>query len=201
VLGFAISTVVKTVGLTLRMRIDDPAGVVDSPPDHPLIWAFWHNRIFAMPVFYRRYLPGRRGAVLTSASRDGGVLAEALRRFGVDSVRGSSSRRGARAMMEMVEWIEGGYDVVVTPDGPRGPKYKLQPGIVKLAQVTRAHVVPFSANYSRAVRLRSWDRFFFPVPFSEVRVTVHPPRLIPVTDGDAAFERQREQIESALGTE
>ena len=197
--GFAISAVVKAVGMTLRMRVEDPAGLVASPPGHPLIWVFWHNRIFAMPVFYRRHLPERRGAVLTSASRDGAVLAEAIRCFGVDAVRGSSSRGGARAMLELVDWIERGLDVAVTPDGPRGPRYHLQPGVVKLAQVTQAHVVPFSATFSRVKRLRTWDGFFLPMPFSEVRVTIHAPRRIPITSGEEEFETERKRLEAELG--
>lgn len=200
-LGFAISSLIKAIGLTLRFRVNDPAGLLDAKPSQPLIWAFWHNRIFAMPIFYRRYFPERRGAVLTSASRDGAVLAEAIRRFGVDSVRGSSSRRGAQAMLEMVEWIEGGFDIVVTPDGPRGPRYKLQPGVVRLAQVTGAHLVAFTSSHGRAWRLKTWDGFFVPAPFSKVTVTIHPPRQIPETKDDEAFERERQRLEAVLGTD
>lgn len=189
----------RVVGSTLRLRVDDPDGLLEAPPQHPMIWVFWHNRIFTMPVFYKRHMKSRRGAVLTSASRDGAVLSEAMRCLGVASVRGSSSKRGAAAMRGLADWIRGGHDVAITPDGPRGPCYRLQPGVIKLAQVTGAPVLPLTATCARAWRLRTWDRFFIPCPFSMVKVSVGPLLTIAPTSSDAAFEAQRLRVESLLG--
>jgi lysophospholipid acyltransferase (LPLAT)-like uncharacterized protein len=198
-LGFAIAFVVRAIGMTLRLRVEDPEGLLAAPPDHPMIWVFWHNRIFSMPVFYKRYLKSRHGAVLTSASRDGAVLSEAMRRLGVGSVRGSSSKRGGAAMLGLAEWLKGGHDVVITPDGPRGPCYKLQPGVIKLAQVTGVPVLPLTATYARAKRLRTWDKFFIPLPFTRVDVKVGPLLHICPTADDEAFEKERVELETLLG--
>ena len=96
-LGRLLATLVGGLGRTLRIDVDDRAGVLEGPPEDPMIWAFWHNRIFAMPTVWRKHLPSRAGAVLTSASKDGAILAETLRCFGAGAVRGSSSRRGVAA--------------------------------------------------------------------------------------------------------
>lgn len=187
--------------MTLRIRVDDPDGLLDAPPEHSMIWVFWHNRIFSMPVFYKRHMKSRQGAVLTSASRDGAVLSEAMRQLGVASVRGSSSKRGGAAMLGLTEWIKGGHDVVITPDGPRGPCYRLQPGVVKLAQVTDTPVLPLTATYTKAKRLRTWDKFFIPYPFSRVNVRVGPLVQITATSDDDAFEQERQRLERLLGTD
>ncbi len=180
------------------MSLDDRAGVVTSRQDRPMIWAFWHNSLFAVTLAYRRYLPFRRGAVLTSASGDGAILAAALKCFGVDAVRGSSSRRGAAALLELVDWVGRGMDVVITPDGPRGPRCRLQPGIVKLAQVTGAPIFPVRAVYHRAWRLKTWDRFFVPCPFSRVDIVFEELQEVDQDEGEAGLESSRTRIEMLL---
>lgn len=198
-IGRLAATLIGLLGLTFRIRLEDRAGVVASPPDHPLIWAFWHNRIFGMPVAYRRFLRGRRGAVLTSPSRDGALIAGTMRCFGVASVRGSSNKRGSAAMLEMVEWIGAGYDIAVTPDGPRGPRYRLAPGLVRLSQRTGVPILPVRIEYESCwIFRRSWDHFRLPKPFSRVRVIFEPYQSIdPAADGDT-FEAERRRIEETL---
>jgi len=112
---------------------------------------------------------------LISASRDGELLADAIKRFDYDVVRGSSSRLGASAILQLTEVLASGRDVVITPDGPRGPVYELGPGIIFLAQKSEAAVVPFNMEYSSYWRLKSWDRFIVPRPFSKVRVIIGQP--------------------------
>ncbi len=98
--------------------------------------------------YLRRYVARRdrqrRLAALVSASRDGGLLAAILELFGVQPVRGSSSRRGAQALLELTTWAERGYDLAITPDGPRGPRYVVQEGVMSLAQITGLPIVPVS---------------------------------------------------------
>ncbi len=113
--------------MTLRFRIDDRAGIVGNPPEGSLIWIFWHNRVFTVPYIYRKFLPDRRGAVLTSPSRDGEIIAQVMRRFGAGAVRGSSNKRPAAALRELVGWVKGGNDIVITPDGPRGQSTSCSP--------------------------------------------------------------------------
>ena len=99
---------------TLRFRIVDRARVLDTPPEKPLLWAFWHNRLFVMPHIFERYFPGRRGAALTSESKDGAIIAAFIKHFGIRPIRGSSSRGGARALVEMKRAIEDGHIMAIT---------------------------------------------------------------------------------------
>lgn len=184
--------------VTLRVRIDDRAGILKSPPSSSLIWAFWHNRVFTLPYVYRKFLPERKGAVLTSPSGDGELIAQVMKNFGVDAVRGSSNKRAAAALRELVTWVKGSNDIVITPDGPRGPKYVLQPGIVKVAQLTKTPVFPVHVRYSKCFRLKSWDGFMIPWPFSRVDVTFGEYHEVARTRGDEEFEIERQRLEDVL---
>jgi lysophospholipid acyltransferase (LPLAT)-like uncharacterized protein len=196
--GWGIAMLVRMVALTLRIRIDDRCGILAKRPEGSLIWAFWHNRILVMPWVYRGHLSDRNGAVLTSASRDGAVLAEVMRNFGVSSVRGSSSRRGGQAMVELVKWIADGHDVVIIPDGPRGPCYHLQPGIVKLAQMTGARIFPILVDYHSYWELKSWDRFRIPKPFSTAVIVFGAYQTVDSDIDGESFEAERLRIEQVL---
>lgn len=185
---------------TLRLRVHDPHDFRGNPPAQPVIYAFWHNRILAITAVFRRdYPPGRGGVlVLTSASRDGMWLGEVARRLGLGSVRGSSSRRGATAMRELIDKVNQGHDIAITPDGPRGPKYELGAGMVYLAQKAGIPILPMHAHFTGCWRLLSWDNFVIPRPFSRVDITLGPLLCVPATDGEAAFEVERRKIESVL---
>jgi len=185
---------------TLRIRVHDPAGFLAAPPAGPVIYTFWHNRILAITAAFRRCYPAGRGGVLvlTSASRDGMWLGEVASRLGMGSVRGSSSRRGAAAMRELLERVAAGYDIAITPDGPRGPKYCLGPGPVYLAQKAAISIIPVHARFRCALRLRTWDSFAIPLPFSRLDVTIDAPLELPPTADETAFEAQRQKIESVL---
>jgi len=188
---------------TLRLRVHDPHGFLASPPATPVIYAFWHNRILAITAaFLRVYPPGRRGVlVLTSASKDGMWLGELTSRLGMGSVRGSTTRRGAVAMRELLDKVAAGHDIAITPDGPRGPKYSLGSGLVYLAQKAAIPIVPCHARFHGALRLKTWDQFAIPFPFSRLDVTLGPLIGIPPAGDEAAFESERRKIESALRAE
>lgn len=188
---------------TLRVRVHDKAGFLQDPPPHPVIYAFWHNRILAITAaFLRVYPPGRRGVlVLTSASKDGMWLGEVAGRLGMGSVRGSSSRRGAGAMRELMDKVAQGFDIAITPDGPRGPKYELGPGPIYLAQRTGIPIIPIHAAFNRCWTLRTWDGFRIPRPFSPLDVTLAQPVRIAEALDESAFEEERRKIESVLRAE
>ena len=175
VAGFLLGNFIRLLTKTLRVRITDDSGLLSDPPQHGLIWMFWHNRMLIVPGLYSRYTRKfRQAAVLTSASRDGAMLASVMRRFGLEAVRGSSSRRGAQAMMECRRLLKKNYYIGITPDGPRGPLYDMQPGVVQLARLCAVPIVPITVEYEKSWRLKSWDRFFIPKPFSVVRVRFLP---------------------------
>src|SRR6185437_6654981 len=163
---------------TLRYEVDDRSAVLETPVKENYIAALWHNRLLLISYVLKRFAPHRPGAGLISASRDGDLIADLTQRFGFEVVRGSSSRLGASALRELENVLASGRDVLITPDGPRGPAYELGPGIVFLAQKTGAPVVPVNMEYSSCWRVKSWDRFIIPKPFSKVRVTIGQPQQI-----------------------
>jgi lysophospholipid acyltransferase (LPLAT)-like uncharacterized protein len=183
---------------TLRFEIDDRAGVIGAPIRENFIGALWHNRLLIFPFVLRRFLSQRHGAALISPSRDGDLLTDAITRFGFNVVRGSSSRLGASAILQLSEVLTSGGDVVITPDGPRGPAYELGPGIVFLAQRTGAAVIPTNMEYSRCWRVKSWDRFIIPRPFSKVRVIFGQPHHVRSTSTDEEFEAERLRLQETM---
>ena len=185
-------------GRTLRYEIDDRAGIVGKPVSENYVGALWHNRLLVFPLILRRLFPERHGAALISASRDGDLLADAVQRFGYDVVRGSSSRLGATAILQLTQVLASGGDVVITPDGPRGPAYELGPGIIFLAQKSGAPVLPINLEYSRCWRLGSWDRFIVPRPFAKVRVLINRPHRVGPTATPEEFEAERLALQNAM---
>lgn len=162
------------VAATLRWRWQDDSGAFESEPEKPVIFCIWHNRLALAVILYRLHVqsrwPHRKLAAIVSASRDGGLLSRTMELFGVHPVRGSSSRRGTQALREAMTVLDDGLDLSVTPDGPRGPCYELQPGVVTLAQLTGCKLIPVSYHLSWKIRLKSWDRFQIPLPFSRCEV-------------------------------
>ncbi len=190
------SILVNMLCASLRYKVIDESGFLEKPSPRPVVILVWHNRILAMPVVFRRYYPKRKGLlVLTSASRDGAYLSEFVRCFGMGAVRGSSSRRGAAALLDLVRSVEAGFDLCITPDGPRGPRYYLGPGALLLSQKCQVPLMPLLVEYSAFWRFKSWDGFAVPKPFSKVTVTSLPLIDIEPSETDAAFEEKRKRVE------
>lgn len=183
---------------TLRYEIDDRLGVVGKPINENYIAALWHNRLLLISYVLKRFTPHRPGAGLISASRDGDLVTDLTERFGFDVVRGSSSRLGASAILELTAVLASGRDVLITPDGPRGPAYDLGPGIIFLAQKSGAAVVPINMEYSAYWRVKSWDKFILPRPFSKVRVIFGPPHHVKSTRTPDEFEAERLRLQNAM---
>jgi len=171
-------------------------------PLGPAIYCIWHNRLALSTTLYQRFVNGRNHSAglagLVSASKDGAFLAAILKSFGVEPVRGSSSRRGPQALLELTTLAERGYDLAITPDGPRGPCYAVQEGVMSLAQITGLPVLPVSFGLRWKIRLRSWDRFQIPLPFSLCEIVVQKPINVPREATDAEREVLRQKLEGAL---
>jgi len=105
---------------------------------------------------------------------------------------------GASALLELSEVLASGRDILLTPDGPRGPAYELGPGIIFLAQKTGAPVVPVNMEYSSCWRVKNWDRFIIPKPFSKVHVIIGPPQQITPTSSDEEFESERLRLQTVM---
>jgi lysophospholipid acyltransferase (LPLAT)-like uncharacterized protein len=183
---------------TIRFELEDRGALRKRPLTEHFIGVLWHNRLLLFPSVVQRFFPERRGAALISASRDGALLADLVERFGYETVRGSSSRKGATAMLQLAEVIASGRDAAITPDGPRGPVYELGAGVIFLAQKSGALVVPINMEYSSCWRLQSWDRFILPRPFSKVRVIIGLPHRVAQTSNEAEFEKERVRLQESL---
>jgi lysophospholipid acyltransferase (LPLAT)-like uncharacterized protein len=189
---------------TIRLRVDDRSGFLTNPPGGPRILVFWHNRIPAISIGFLRHYPGkhpsRKGvSVLTSPSKDGDILAGVMANLGMGSVRGSSSRRGSTAIRELTALLESGTDLAITPDGPRGPKYSLGPGAVFLSQKTGIPIMPVHARYHNAFRLRTWDNFAIPLPFSRIDITID--HYVTIDPETTDLEAERLKLETYLREE
>ncbi len=198
----AITLAMQILNITWRMRFEDLSGFFDGANTQPVIFCLWHNRLaLSLPVYRRYFLarqPHRKLAALISASKDGAILARTLENFGVESVRGSSSRRGAQAVRELSAWAEKGCDLAITPDGPRGPRYRVQEGIVALAQITGHPIVPISAHIRWKKCFRSWDAFQFPLPFTRCDVRIGEPISVPREANDDEREVCRAGLEARM---
>jgi lysophospholipid acyltransferase (LPLAT)-like uncharacterized protein len=181
---------------TLRYEVDDRAAVIGTRENY--IAALWHNRLLLISYVLKRFAPHRPGAGLISASRDGELVADLTKRFGFQVVRGSTSRLGASAMLELTNVLASGRDILLTPDGPRGPAYELGQGIIFLAQKTGAAVVPVNMEYSGCWRVGSWDKFILPRPFSKVRVIFGRPHRVRSTSTPEEFEAERLRLQNAM---
>lgn len=195
VIGTLAGWLIRVMGWTLRYEIKGLGQMRGRYADQPVIFALWHNRIFAMPYIKPKLSEKREVCVLTSASKDGAILETAVRSFGLTSVRGSSSRRGAAALVALRRKLSSGATVTITPDGPKGPRYKVQPGVVKLAQTSGAPIVVLSVTFSRCWRLKSWDRFCVPKPFSKVMVKLEDGIEISKELSNDGFEEERMKLE------
>ena len=196
-----ISTFIRCVTATIRFSKDDPAGYFRAEPPKT-IFAVWHNRLALSAAMYQRYVRGfnssRRMAAMVSASRDGGLLAQILENFGIEPVRGSSSRRGPQALIEMTSCAERGLDLAITPDGPRGPRYEAQDGVIVTAQVTGLPILPASYHLNWKIRLKSWDAFQIPLPFARCNIVFGNPIIVPREISDDERESLRKQLEQTL---
>jgi len=197
-----IYALVHALAATLRFRLIDLSGFFSDVPQEKIIFAIWHNRLSLSLILYRRYVArrdrNRRLVAMVSASRDGGMLAGVLERFGVEPVRGSSSRRGPQALREMVSWSKRGHDLAITPDGPRGPCYIVQEGVISTAQLTGLPIVPVSYHLNWKIRAKSWDRFQIPLPFARCEVAVGKIIRVPREATDVERGELRKQLEAEM---
>jgi lysophospholipid acyltransferase (LPLAT)-like uncharacterized protein len=179
----------------LRVEIEDPHGYMPGVRSH--ITVTWHNRLLFFPVI----IPPserQRSVAVVSPSRDGQYIADLLTRFGLKSLRGSSSRKGARALRAAFQALDEGYNVCITPDGPRGPKYRMSRGPIHLASRSGRPIIPVSINASKYWAVNSWDNFQIPKPFSRLTAILGEAIEIPPDLDDNGIEEWRRIVEERL---
>lgn len=161
----------RLLGRTWRVRVHGREWLLARPDDAPrVVLLLWHGQLLPLLWVHRQ-----RTGVIISEHADGEVIARVVASFGFVPVRGSSSRGGARALLEAARTLTAGSDIAITPDGPRGPRHSFAPGALMLAHRTGAALVPLVAHADRVWRVRSWDRFEIPKPFARVTVLYDEP--------------------------
>jgi lysophospholipid acyltransferase (LPLAT)-like uncharacterized protein len=187
---------INLIGRTVRWKVRGWEHWERASRDGSIpIYTFWHNRVFLATYFWRR----RRIVVMTSQSFDGEYIARFIQRFGYGAARGSSTRGGVGAVVEMVRLMRASAPTAFTIDGPKGPRYVAKMGAVLLAKKTGNPILPFTiaARHHWTVR-GSWDQFQVPRPFTRVRVTIAAPIFVPSEADEAALNAKRDELQRAL---
>jgi lysophospholipid acyltransferase (LPLAT)-like uncharacterized protein len=186
---------IRLIGCTLRWEAEGAENFDACEREHGGgVAAFWHGCLFASVWFWRR----RGIVVMTSRHRDGEYISRIIHRFGFLTARGSSSRGARRALSEMMEGVRKSAVVAITVDGPRGPRRVAKPGAVWLAARTGRPLIPYHISAEKKWRLRSWDRFEIPKPFSRAYMRMLPPHHLPANPGDEQLEQERRWLQAAL---
>jgi lysophospholipid acyltransferase (LPLAT)-like uncharacterized protein len=181
--------VIRLVHACLKIEVLGESPLLDLwDVRQQVILSFWHDQLFLMAKGYR----GPGAQVMISASRDGELIARTMDYFGIDSVRGSSTRGGRAAFREMLQLANQPVDLVITPDGPKGPRHQVKEGVVQLARLSKRPVLPMAFACNRGHRFASWDHFLLPLPPGRGVFSFGPPLYYGESDSPESF-RQRVQ--------
>jgi lysophospholipid acyltransferase (LPLAT)-like uncharacterized protein len=193
--GVLGKAVVDMICATMRIKVVGFEAVRDIVESRRFLLAFWHSRIVLVSYLFR----GWGGAILVSASRDGEIMSRILQRQGHETVRGSSSRHGVRALARLIKLLnEENRPGAVVPDGPQGPRFQVQPGVITLAQKTGRAIVPISYSAKRVKIFGSWDRFLLPFPFCEATIIYGKPVFVRGELDQEMREHYRLRLEQEL---
>ncbi|MDD5556605.1 MAG: lysophospholipid acyltransferase family protein [bacterium] len=190
---------IRLLGATIRTDwVNDGPALARGREGKNCIYCFWHNRLLLMPYYYPHLRRRKNLCAMTSMSRDGEYIAQVLGGFGFEVVRGSSSRGGEAALLDMAAMLATGLDAAITPDGPRGPRYRVQPGVVILSQMSGVPIYPATYDMRRKRRLASWDRFIVPMPFTKAAFVMAGPISVPENADAAGREEIRRRLEETM---
>ena len=186
---------IRIIGSTLRWQIEGADNLQSiHAADKNAIFTFWHGRIFMGTYLFRN----RGIVVMTSTNRDGEYIARVIKRFGYGAARGSSTRGGKRALVEMIHELRRKHDVAFTIDGPRGPRYVAKAGAVWIASKTGDAIFPFHIAPEKRWILDSWDQFQIPKPFSRVLVLMGAPMYVKENASEQELEQSQRSLQRTL---
>ena len=191
-LGFLV---IKLLGITWRYTIlgrEEAESVREE--GKPIIYALWHGRMLPLAYRYRN----RLAYALVSQHRDGELASRIAEKLGFRTIRGSSTRGGQKGSQELLRRINSGFEAVIMPDGPRGPARRVQPGVLRLAQLSGCPIVPVTVGASKRITLKSWDGFIIPKPFSHCVVMYGNPVFVRPDDSSTLLEKKRTELEERL---
>lgn len=195
VLGFLVWAVARLIGMTLRIRYENFQRVREIVEEHHGgILVSWHGRTLIPANIFRH----RGYWALISLSRDGEIQDHIFRRFGYQTIRGSTGRGGVRAALQLAKKISEGGVLAFTPDGPRGPTHRVQQGTIFLAQRSGRPIIPLGISARPRKLLPTWDKYLIPWPFARGAFVVGEPIFVPQDADEAAKERIAEELGEAI---
>jgi hypothetical protein len=163
-LPFIGALLIRLIYLTAKKSFHPPLAL----PEEPCVIGFWHGDLLMQPFGYRNWRKKGKIAVMISDHFDGELLTKTMRYFALETVRGSTRKGAARALMQAIKKVREGYDLGLTPDGPKGPRFSVSEGIIAIAQKTDSPIILQSCVPDRYWQLGSWDRFVIPKPFCHI---------------------------------
>jgi lysophospholipid acyltransferase (LPLAT)-like uncharacterized protein len=190
IVPFLGSLLIRLIYLSNKKEFHAPKDLGDKN----FIMACWHGELLMIPYAYTRYRKIPNVKLLISEHFDGNLIASTLNKFDFESIRGSSTRGGAKALVECLRSIKKGYDIGITPDGPKGPRHHVSDGIIVMAQKTGVKIVLVEIKPTKYLQLNSWDKFVIPKPFG----TIHYYISEPIDIKNMKFEEARNTIKKGL---
>lgn len=189
------AAVVWLICVTIRKSVEDKKWEELARASCPgVIYVFWHGRMLYFLYHYR----GSMANILISQSSDGEIIARVLKYFGFKVVRGSKSAGGLRASYKIAQGLKRGEYVALTPDGPRGPGFHVNEGVIALASITGCPVLPMTNGFKGKKVFNSWDAFLLPYPFTRARIVYGEPLFVPKDADASVLEAKRLELENTL---
>jgi len=190
VLPFFLQLFVRFIYLTSKKNFHHPK--IDE--NESFIVAFWHGELLMQPFNYQKLKPKGKVSAMISEHKDGEAITKTVEYLGIDSIRGSSSKGGAKALIAAIKEIKGGDDIAITPDGPRGPRHSVADGIVAISKKTNAKILIFNCKPKSYWQFNSWDKFIVPKPFGTLEFFIQEPLSIEDLEMEEAKELIKEKM-------
>lgn len=162
--------------------------------NEPIVVAFWHGELLMQPFNYQKLRPKGIVKAMISNHKDGEAITRVVEFLGIGSIRGSSSKGGAKALISTIKELKSGNDIAITPDGPRGPRFSIADGIVAISQKSKAKIVVFNCRPTKYWQMKSWDRFIIPKPFGTIEFFIQEPLDISSLDMEEAKKLIHEKM-------
>ena len=190
VIPFILYLLVKIIYFTNK-KVFHHSKLKDS---ESIIFVAWHGDLLAQPINYFTNRPNGIVRTMISQSKDGEIIAKVYSLFGIDSIRGSSSKGATKALISTIREIKAGVDVALTPDGPRGPRHTIADGVIAIAQKSGARIIVLNSKPTSYWQFKSWDKFILPKPFGKIDFYMSEPFNI----CDFVFEKARNFIKDKM---
>lgn len=190
IVPFLASLLIRLLYLTNKKELE-PSVVID---EKPLIFACWHGELLMLPYLYKRYRKTPHAKVLISSHFDGMLISKTIKHFGLETIAGSTNRNAAKVLIQGIKALKDGYDIGITPDGPKGPRHEVADGIIIMAQKTNTKIVLIRMLPTKYWQFKSWDKFTVPKPFGTLKYYA----TLPIDVSGLEMEEARTLLQEGL---